>query len=244
MYTDQTNRFQAQPTKCVLIHGLNPIREATFGSVVFPTRESYAYSFPMERIMIMQATEEISEEFPEEITQQVSELPIEVQQGLKAVCENGVISLELSLGQWGRAYVGYFVDSLRAPMGVLLKPAIGGQVTDVTPNILSDDRPVQLEQVYRSVLAYLVPGKNSMSNLDRSPDTSVAPPGSDEQGLSKAKSAQAEVIAAPLKNTSPVEEGERCKDKSELKPTKLSWVTRSKLKKKKSKKESRHDNRY
>jgi hypothetical protein len=200
------------PAQLVILPGTSPLRVFTFGSIVFPTADMYAYSFPPERMVIAQPLGEISENIPKEITQEVSELPIAAQQDLKAVRENGIISIELGLGQIGRVYVGYAADSPGQPVGVLLRRAEGKGVTDLTHIIIPAQGIFRLSEIYCRVVDYVAKMGDPVAPSDHPPFTSLKDSGEAWQSPPPSKSSRAQTAGVRAKVASGGPAPEKRKD--------------------------------
>ena len=140
-----------------LLPGLSPLREAAFGSVVFPTLESYEWRLPMERIDVRYSgdaegsgygaardqwdwqgqagpTESLAPEHdvPAEIRRQIRDLPERVRTQVKVVCDGGNVAVELPWGDGRKALVGFVADELDRPSVVQIRDSASGQPRDVT----------------------------------------------------------------------------------------------------------------
>lgn len=159
--------FEARPAKLIIIPGLSPIREAVFGSVVFPNRELSEWRFPMERIVINGTAAESASEIPDVLIQQISGLPSDIQAEVRIACHEGAISIELPLEGPARGIIGYAEDLPDRPAAVFIVRESMGPIYDATAVINPDNRPLSLVVLRHRLLQHHQPGASHACVQDR-----------------------------------------------------------------------------
>jgi hypothetical protein len=159
----------------VVLPGLSPLREAAFGSVVFPNREAYAWRYAPEGIKMSGADADSIEGIIRALEPQIRQLPEEVQEGLRVVCKDGAMSVELPLDGGVRGYVGYATATPERPIAVFLRVAEGATPVDITRAVNPTGSRFSLAAVHRQLQELTRPELGRTIGLKPSP---VRDPGS------------------------------------------------------------------
>lgn len=160
--------LELRPAKLVVLSDpISPYRDRILGSVVSPTREQSEWCFPMERIVINGTVAESTPAIPDVLIQQISELPSDIQAGVRIACQEGAISIELPLEGPARGIIGYAEEFPDRPAAVFIVRESIGSLYDATTVINPDNRPLSLAVMRHRLLQHHQPGVSHVCVQDR-----------------------------------------------------------------------------
>lgn len=151
--------------KLALLPGLSPMREAAFGSAVFPDRAHYAWRYCLDSVVIDEAATESPVGDIRGIESQIDELPTCVQNGTKVATAGEAVSVDLPLSGGTHAFVGYSRDDLECPAAILLHDSGREKPEDVTREVNPKGSKLSLAEVHRRLQEIRFGGQSTVFGL-------------------------------------------------------------------------------